>query len=209
VREWTLTLPNELPFWELDSRWTPKFSKSNWRGQNPLNWRVHYIIRKLLKIRYLKWACMTHLDTSNINYGQKKGQKSNWQFDSQPLKVRNRPYFFACRRHATYHWKSLENFYNFALNLISIGGLHTKLWAPKVIRILIVRILGLPLGSPRTKWHLGAGPVTRHRVCYKGEGGGFPQVWAMMNLVNPCFPMVRPCTIVLQLRTNQLVVWFV
>jgi hypothetical protein len=33
---------------------------------------------------------MTHLDTSNISYGQKKGRESNWQFDSQPLKVRNR-----------------------------------------------------------------------------------------------------------------------
>jgi len=24
-------------------------------------------------------------------YGKKKGRESNWQFDSQPLKVRNRP----------------------------------------------------------------------------------------------------------------------
>jgi hypothetical protein len=26
VWEWTLTLPNELPFWELESRWTPETS---------------------------------------------------------------------------------------------------------------------------------------------------------------------------------------
>ncbi len=26
VREWTSTLPNELPLWELESWWTPKFS---------------------------------------------------------------------------------------------------------------------------------------------------------------------------------------
>jgi len=25
VREWTLTLPSELPFWELESRWTLEF----------------------------------------------------------------------------------------------------------------------------------------------------------------------------------------
>jgi hypothetical protein len=30
------------------------------------------------------------------------------------------------------------------------------------------------LGLPNTKWHLGAGPVARHIVYYKGEGGGFP-----------------------------------
>jgi hypothetical protein len=29
VREWTPTFPNELPLWELESRWTPKSSKSN------------------------------------------------------------------------------------------------------------------------------------------------------------------------------------
>jgi len=32
-----------------------------------------YITRKLLEHRCLKWARMTHLDTSNISYGQKKG----------------------------------------------------------------------------------------------------------------------------------------
>jgi hypothetical protein len=44
-----------------------------------------------LERRCLKWACMSHLDTSNISYGQKKGQDSNCQFDSRPLKVGNRP----------------------------------------------------------------------------------------------------------------------
>jgi len=36
-------------------------------------------------------------------------------------------------------------------------------------------ILGLPLGSPRTKNHLDVGPVERRRIYYKGEGGGFPK----------------------------------
>jgi hypothetical protein len=35
-----------------------------------------------------------------------------------------------------------------------------------------VKISGLPLGSPGTKWHLGAGPMVKHIVYYKGEGGG-------------------------------------
>jgi hypothetical protein len=37
VREWTHTFPNEFPVWELESRWTPKFSKSDCKGQNPLH----------------------------------------------------------------------------------------------------------------------------------------------------------------------------
>jgi hypothetical protein len=51
-----------------------------------------------------------------------------------------------------------------------------------------------PSGSPRTKWHLGAGPMAKHREYYKGDGGGFPQVWAVVNLVNLCLSMARSCT---------------
>jgi hypothetical protein len=63
VREWTFALPSELPLWELESRWTPKSSEGDYMGQNPLDWKVPYIIRKFLKPICLKWACMTHLDT--------------------------------------------------------------------------------------------------------------------------------------------------
>jgi hypothetical protein len=45
-----------------------------------------------------------------------------------------------------------------------------------------------------TKLHLGVGPMVRHRVYYKGEGGGFPQVRAMMSLVNPSLFVARLCT---------------
>jgi hypothetical protein len=57
-------------------------------------------------------------------------------------------------------------------------------------------------GSPRTKWHLGVGPVAKHKVYYKGEDGGFLQVRAMVSLVSLWLPVARPCTKVLELRTN-------
>jgi hypothetical protein len=82
--EWTFTLPNELPCWQLESRWTPESSKSHCKGQNPSPWKILYIIEKLLKLRCLKWARMTHLDIWKTSYGQKKGPESNWQFDSRP-----------------------------------------------------------------------------------------------------------------------------
>jgi hypothetical protein len=72
VREWTLTLPSELPFWELESQWTPKFLEGNWRGQNSLAWGVFYISKKLFELRCSKWACMTHLSSWNKSYGKKK-----------------------------------------------------------------------------------------------------------------------------------------
>jgi hypothetical protein len=73
-----------------------------------------------------------HLNTS---YDQKKGRGSNCQFDSQPLKVKNRSDFLACRWHATYCWKYLDNGYNFASEFIAIEALPTKLWASKVTGI--------------------------------------------------------------------------
>ncbi len=49
-------------------------------------------------------------------------------------------------------------------------------------------------GSLRTKCHLDVGFVERHKVYYKGEGGGFPQVQAVVSLVSPSLPMVCPNT---------------
>jgi hypothetical protein len=194
VKEWTLTLPSELPLWELESQWTPKSSEGDFKGQNSLSWRVPYIIKKLLERRCLKWALMTHLGTWITSYGQKKGRESNWQFDSRPLKVGNRPDSLAFRWFATYLWKVLNESYNFVLDFISIGGLHTKLWVSKVAGIPILGISWLSLGSPRTKWHLGAGPMAKHRVYYKGEDGGFPQVRAVVSLVSPCLPVHQKCS---------------
>jgi hypothetical protein len=159
-----------------------------------MDWKVLYIIENILKRRCLKWDCMAHLDISNTSYGQKKSQESNWQFDSRPLKVGNRLDFLARKWLATYYWKALNKGYNFALDLIPIGGLHTKLWGPKVARVPILGILGLPLGNLGTKCHLDVGLVERHIVYYKGESIDFPQVWAMVNLVNPSLPVARPST---------------
>jgi hypothetical protein len=50
-----------LSLWELESWCTPKFSEKDYRGQNPLDWRVLYVIGKFLEHRCLKWIRMTHL----------------------------------------------------------------------------------------------------------------------------------------------------
>jgi hypothetical protein len=57
-----------------------------------------------------------------------------------------------------------------------------------------VGISRLPLGSLGTKSHFDVAPVQRRRVYYKGEGGGFPQVQAVVNLVNPNLPVAHPNT---------------
>jgi hypothetical protein len=51
--------------------------------------------------------------------------------------------------------------------------------------------------------------MAKHRIYYKGEGDGFPQVQTLVSLVTPCLFVARLCTKVLQLCTNQLIGWFV
>jgi len=48
---------------------------------------------------------MSHLDICSRSYGRKKGQESNWQFNSRPLKVENRPDSGVCKWSATHRWK--------------------------------------------------------------------------------------------------------
>jgi hypothetical protein len=179
IPKWTPILGIRVP---TDSR----IFRGRLQGSKPIG--------KLLKLRCLKWARMTHLDIWNTSYGQKKGQESNCQFDSRSLKVGNWLNFLVFRWRATYYWKALNKGYNFSSDLISIRGLHTKLWGPKVVGVLTLGILGLPFGSPETKCHLDVGFVKRHRVYYKGEGGGFPQVRAVVSLMSRRLPIARPST---------------
>jgi hypothetical protein len=50
------------------------------------------------------------------------------------------------------------------------------------------------LETPETKCHLDVGLVKRHRIYYKGEGVGFPQVWAMVSLMSPSLLVAHPNT---------------
>jgi hypothetical protein len=147
---------------------------------------VPYIIEKLLECRCLKWARIAHLDIWNTSYSQKKGRESNYQLNSRPEKIRNRPDLLNCRGCAPYHWKTLDESYNFTSNRITIRGVLAKLWGSKVAGVPIGAISGLPLRSPGRESHLDVGSVSSHWVYYKGEGGGFPQVRVVVSLVCPC-----------------------
>jgi len=54
------------------------------------------------------------------SYGQKKGRESNWQFDSRPLKVGNRPLTDLRIKSATRRSKDRNEGYNFGLDLVTI-----------------------------------------------------------------------------------------
>jgi hypothetical protein len=56
VKEWVHTFPNGFPFWELESQWTLKYSKSGLRSQNSLDKKLPYIVGIFLTHKWLKWA---------------------------------------------------------------------------------------------------------------------------------------------------------
>jgi len=60
----------------------------------------------------------------------------------------------------------------------------------------------------------GCRPHGQAQKYYKREGDGFPQVWALVNLMNLCLHVVCPCTknaptMHFLICTNQLVIWSV
>ncbi len=80
--------------------------------------------------------------------------------------------------------------------------------APKLRESHLVRFWDSHSGIPGEKSHLDVGPMANHRVYYKGEGGGFPQVRAVVSLVCPCCPWLVLTLRVFQLCTNHFV-WVV
>jgi hypothetical protein len=112
--------PNTPKVGDLESSGTPECLEFDSKAQNTSHWNVLGVIGKVLKRRYLKWPRIGHLDICRPSYGQKKGRESNWQFDSWPLKVGNRPLPDLRIKSATRRWKDLDDGYNFGSNLVAI-----------------------------------------------------------------------------------------
>ncbi len=170
---------------KLESSGAPKNSKLEFKGQNTLHWGVLYINGKVLKCKCSKWPRMCHLDICSPTYGQKKGQESNWQFDSRSLKVWNQSFPDVCKRSATWRWKALEESYSFGWDLTPIRGRSWEIWAPKVPGLQPETVSGLLLGSSGKKSHLNVASTESCRKYYMGEGGGFPRIRAMVSQVSP------------------------
>jgi hypothetical protein len=117
---------------DLESSGTPECSEFDNKAQNTLHWSVLGVIGKVLKRRYRKWPRIGHLNICSPSYGQKKGRESNWQFDSRPLKVGNRPLPDLRIESTIRRWKDLGEGYKFGSDLIAIRLCSRELWAPKV-----------------------------------------------------------------------------
>jgi hypothetical protein len=80
--------------------------------------------------------------------------------------------------------------------------------APKLQESKLAGFRDSHFGVLGEKSHLDVGSVASHKVYYKGEGGGFPQVGAVVSLVCPCCPWLILAPRVFQQCTNHFV-WVV
>ncbi len=117
---------------DLESSGNLEFLELDSKRQNTSHWGVLGVIGKVLKRRYRKCPRILDLDICNPSYGQKKGRESNWQFDSRPLKVRNRPAPDVQFGSAIRRWKDLDEGYNFGSDLVAIRGQGEELRPLKV-----------------------------------------------------------------------------
>jgi hypothetical protein len=119
----------------LESSRTPECLELDIKGKNTSHWGVLGVVGKVLKRRFRKWPRIGNSDICSPSYGQKKGLESNWQFDSRPLKVENRPLpevRFEC---AIWRWKDLDEGYNFGFNLVAIQLCNRELRRFKVLGV--------------------------------------------------------------------------
>jgi hypothetical protein len=157
--------------WE--SSGIPKCLEFEGKGQNTSHWGVLYIIWKLSKCRCRKWAHLSHLDICNTTYGQKKGRESTWP---QCVQV---------------EWDTPLESARWELQLCFRPCPNPRFEQ----RVIVSQNCESPnFGNFGTKSHSIVGVTERHKEYYMGEGGGFPQVWAMLSLVSPESPVVCPNT---------------
>jgi hypothetical protein len=177
--------PNTWKSWELESSETPKCSELDSKGKNTSHWGVRDVVGKFLKHRYRKCPRIGNSDSCSPSYGQKKGRESNWQFDSRPLKVGNRPLSDVRFGSATWRWKDLDEGYNFASDLVTIQLCSRELWRFKVSGVPPGQIRDSISGVPRIcaiwmppPWRAAENTIGSKVVAYS-------QVRAVVSLVCP------------------------
>jgi hypothetical protein len=155
------------------------------KGAKTLHWGVLGVIGKFLKRRYRKCPRIGNSDICNPSCGQKKGRESNWQFDSRPLKVGNRPVLDVRFRSATWSWKDLDEGYNFGSDLVAIQLCSRELWRFKVPGVLsgqfqdsILGVSGICAIWMPPPWRVAENTIGSKVVAYS-------RVQAVVSLVCP------------------------
>ncbi len=138
----------------------------------------------------------------------KEGLGSNWQFDSRPLKIGNRPLPEVWIGHAIRRWKDLDEGYNFVETLLRSNfavGSYGRSKFRESRRDDFGTTSGLHFGSPGNLCHLGVVPTTWRRVYYREYGGGILPSQGCGDSKWVRVPVACPNTKRVQMDSNQLV----
>ncbi len=103
----------------------------------------------------------------------------------------------ACNISLEIYWWGLQFCFRFRLNL----RFSREVMGPQSRKSLNFD----NFGTPERKCHLDVGLMKRRRIYYKGEGGGFPQIRAMVSLVSSSCPWLVLTPKMFQLCINHLV----
>jgi hypothetical protein len=192
----------------MESRRIPKTLETNLMGQNSMACGVSLYHWKALGTQMSKMGSHCSFGHLKHKLWPKEGLGVKLPVWLLTRKVGNRSDLLSCKQRATYRWKALDETYNFASTSPRSEVCSQSYWAPKSQECPLARFQDSHAGVPGEKSHLDVGPVERSRVYYNGEGGSFPQVWAVVSLVCSCCPWLVLTPKVLQLCTNHFV-WFV
>ncbi len=92
------------------------------------------MIAKVLKHIYQKWACIFHFKLQAKSYGR-KNRKSNWHFDSKPLKPKKNVQMIF-KLNMWYGIEKIVSRYNFIFVNSSIANYMWKSWTYEVSRFI-------------------------------------------------------------------------
>jgi hypothetical protein len=166
VKEWTLTLPSELPFWEFESQMDSQIFRGQLQGSKFIGLRRYLYHWKAFGTYMFKMG--SHDPFGSLKHKLWPKERSGVKLIIWLLTTKSweSPRFPCVQVTCHIRWKALDKGYNFALDLISIGGLQTKLWAPKAAKVPTLGISELPLGSPRKNviWMLVLWPGTKFTI---------------------------------------------
>ncbi len=172
--------------WSL--KWTPKFLKRNRKGQNQSIGRFFYIIGKILKC---KNGLALPIWTSETQVTIKRKVKNQIVNLTPDHKKSTFDLISLCASNVRHTARKL--LIRATTLLQTSSQLEVCMWSygPQSCESPNGGNFAIPTWESRTKGHLDVTPMERCNVYSKREGGGFPQVRAMVSLVNPSLPMAR------------------
>jgi len=172
------------PLWEFEFQWTPESSGSDYRGENPLDWK-----KKLYHWKDIK----THM--SKMGLHDPFGHLKQKLWPKERLGVKLTVWLPTIKSQESTQFPCVQVACNIPLES-SQQGLQL-FFRPHLNRRYAHKVMGpQSCKSPNfgTKCHLHVGLVERRRVYYKGGGGAFLQVQAVVSLVSSRLPVVHLST---------------